>query len=561
MNNFVSGQGPYSQNGLQYPNLNAQRKVAPDVKLMYISSPGISAPSLSIRCRSDNEPERQAPTVQIQNVQRTERNKSDMGITVELSYAKQTSDAIIHQTAQELVYGSDSIINGQDAKFQNHGCITNSRKHQRLPQQNAGFVEPANWQTVPTNAFHSKPNFRPDGYGSDQNTIWEQKTTQYNCSVNNGQHGARSSSSISVYPESSLGLPPHYCNVPENSLSRYNSTPLLDDQSTSKNDDSTSYQRRIYSKMKYPMDRIRPARQRAPVHLLSFAVSIPHPDKIGSHGEDAHFVMNDAVGVFDGVGSWGKSGIDAGLYAKGLAKHISSHLTHYPNASVENAVNRAVKENHHLGSSTVCAVSVQNGVLSGVNVGDSGLILIRNGYHNPIYQSRKQNHKFNQPYQVSYKNNRDLRNAEMLFHQLVNGDLIIMGSDGLWDNLYLDEILQTVFSHMSRWNANEDLLDKNSATAAFSGYIRDHKIYENQTKYRHREIHLNLTELGLALAKQTCRIAHSSRAESPFSEHARINGLLHSGGKLDDITIIVSLVTNAPEWYRSYIETDCPICL
>jgi len=45
--------------------------------------------------------------------------------------------------------------------------------------------------------------------------------------------------------------------------------------------------------------------------LAAGACCLPHPDKMDTGGEDAHFIAADglAMGVADGVGGWRESGV------------------------------------------------------------------------------------------------------------------------------------------------------------------------------------------------------------------------------------------------------------
>lgn len=55
------------------------------------------------------------------------------------------------------------------------------------------------------------------------------------------------------------------------------------------------------------------------LRLVSAGVSLPHPDKVETGGEDAFFVSQDglgAVGVADGVGGWALEGIDPAQYPR-----------------------------------------------------------------------------------------------------------------------------------------------------------------------------------------------------------------------------------------------------
>ena len=67
------------------------------------------------------------------------------------------------------------------------------------------------------------------------------------------------------------------------------------------------------------------------------AVSIPHPDKKATGGEDAHFILDStdrwAVGVADGVGGWTEIGVDSGIYSRFLMEQVSHHRSSRPDLS------------------------------------------------------------------------------------------------------------------------------------------------------------------------------------------------------------------------------------
>ena len=41
-------------------------------------------------------------------------------------------------------------------------------------------------------------------------------------------------------------------------------------------------------------------------------------------GEDAFFVLENDLGVFDGVGGWGAMGCDPGVFTRGFAEAVAS---------------------------------------------------------------------------------------------------------------------------------------------------------------------------------------------------------------------------------------------
>ena len=62
------------------------------------------------------------------------------------------------------------------------------------------------------------------------------------------------------------------------------------------------------------------------ITLIVQAVSIPHPDKVATGGEDAHFILDGsdrwAIGVADGVGGWAEVGVDSGVYSRFLMDKV-----------------------------------------------------------------------------------------------------------------------------------------------------------------------------------------------------------------------------------------------
>jgi protein phosphatase PTC7 len=79
---------------------------------------------------------------------------------------------------------------------------------------------------------------------------------------------------------------------------------------------------------------VAPVKQKAAVsrrmlQLTAGGVSLPHPSKAQTGGEDAFFVTAagcGALGVADGVGSWSKDGVDPAAYASGLMEACEQAL-------------------------------------------------------------------------------------------------------------------------------------------------------------------------------------------------------------------------------------------
>jgi len=132
-----------------------------------------------------------------------------------------------------------------------------------------------------------------------------------------------------------------------------------------------------------------------------------------------------------------------------------------------------------------------------------------------LFQSESQQHQFNFPYQLGAESD-DLPEHAVLKDIGVNeGDVVVMGTDGLFDNVFPNEIVNIV----SKTLGNE----KNTK-----------QLVEVATK----------SSLAELIAKEASKMAKSPR-DSPFAKMAP-NQWGFQGGKVDDITVIVALVSTFP---------------
>ncbi|XP_022729306.1 probable protein phosphatase 2C 26 isoform X2 [Durio zibethinus] len=167
------------------------------------------------------------------------------------------------------------------------------------------------------------------------------------------------------------------------------------------------------------------------------------------------------------------------------------------------------------GSATaIIAMLERNGRMKVANVGDCGLRVIRKGQI--IFSTSPQEHYFDCPYQLSSELvGQTYLDAMFSSVEVAEGDTIVMGSDGLFDNVFDREIVSTL------------------------------------------AIHTDVVEAAKALANLASNHSMDSRFESPYSLEARTKGLdvpfwkkilgmKLTGGKLDDITVIVGQVVTSP---------------
>jgi len=189
---------------------------------------------------------------------------------------------------------------------------------------------------------------------------------------------------------------------------------------------------------------------------------LPHPDKVHYGGEDAHFISDvygGALGVADGVGGWQESGVNPADYSRMFMRMACAYLEgteHFaqdgmdrssaPFIDPRGALNAAHQTTKVPGSATACVMQLdqERQTLEAANLGDSGFVVIRSG--KMVAKSKPLQHYFDCPLQfgafpefVEATDTADM--ADTYSIPLAPGDVVIAGSDGLWDNVFESEIL------------------------------------------------------------------------------------------------------------------------
>lgn len=284
-------------------------------------------------------------------------------------------------------------------------------------------------------------------------------------------------------------------------------------------------------------------KQHTPLTLNSATVSIPHPDKKYKRGEDAFFTSDKGIGVFDGVGGWAIEGIDAGLYSKGLAKYCATHLKRISQS--HRLLTGAVASTSAKGSSTalLAVLHDDNNTLNICNVGDCVLIIIRDGV--VVFQTMGQQHSFNFPHQLQFDLRDDLETADVHDVSIQHGDIVIAATDGVWDNINL-----------------EDVLDCVTANAKLESSVKERKSFAMKVQKRHvggEKVfpYEKLHSMAFDIASRACEVAHNEYIMSPFSKKAEYHGFDAPGGKLDDITVVVAVARRSRNSYHASFYTDC----
>jgi protein phosphatase PTC7 len=280
----------------------------------------------------------------------------------------------------------------------------------------------------------------------------------------------------------------------------------------------------------------------------------------GKIGDDAWFISKqkgvDVLGVADGVGGWHEVGYDPSKFSFNLMRtckriveqEFNSLDSETNNQKINNKTPIYLLEQSYqtllesknnsllIGSSTACIIvfNQDTSMLHTANLGDSGFIVIRD--NKIIHRSQEQKHYFNSPYQIAIlplnnnsnnnsilnnisnnnnNNNNNINNnnntnnnnsnlindspnsASVNSIELNEGDLIVLATDGLWDNLSESQLLLEI-SNIKNTSQLDDL-EK-------AAYNLAHKAFE---------------------------LAFDPDYQSPFSIAAKKSGININGGKPD----------------------------
>jgi protein phosphatase PTC7 len=207
------------------------------------------------------------------------------------------------------------------------------------------------------------------------------------------------------------------------------------------------------------------------------------------------------------------------------------------------------------GGSTACvAIAKEDGELSIANLGDSGYIQLRlNAIHNA---SEPQTHAFNTPYQLSVIPERMLKqaaafggqqlcdmpkDANVTRHEMKHGDVLIIATDGVWDNLAAQDILKISSEVMLTFGAWE----KHATDGIIVGGSLRQLMRIDEGEIDTEELQPPLqTYLAAELTAAAKSASVNTKVDGPFARevHKYYPDEDWRGGKVDDICVVVAVV-------------------
>lgn len=318
-------------------------------------------------------------------------------------------------------------------------------------------------------------------------------------------------------------------------------------------------------------------------------------------GADAFFVSNIgqhdpntavAFAVADGVGGWEESRVDPGDFSHGLCSYMAESALAWDTSSAENQLrakylmqmgyDQVIADQFIRAGASTASVGVawDDGRVELANLGDSGFVLLRSAavHHYSIPQT----HGFNTPYQLSIIPPRMRaqaaifggtyledypRDAAVTDLRMQHGDVLMLASDGVFDNLNNQDILKLVTRQMvltGAWTLDEsggikpsDGLGKLTKRGGLAGVLsapssnNTNAAAPTEMPDKHHENNplqdYTLSSLMSATITGRAKLASlDRRRDSPFAkEYQRVYPFDHyRGGKVDDICVLVMIAVN-----------------
>jgi len=206
---------------------------------------------------------------------------------------------------------------------------------------------------------------------------------------------------------------------------------------------------------------------------------VPSPELECSSEQDIEKTL--WIGLADGVGGWARwKGARPQDFSRFLAQYSIDILNDAnpnelavlrPEDLMTKSWNKILHSPEHellYGSSTftVVRINAEKMQLQSANLGDSGYLLVRRDPNEPTIMAEQSMHSFNFPYQLASKAARRTdypKDAVAETHSISVGDILVAVTDGVFDNLFIEDI-----ESITREHQDSSMIDLSLTIAAFA---------------------------------------------------------------------------------------------
>ncbi|KAJ5114554.1 hypothetical protein NUU61_000313 [Penicillium alfredii] len=300
----------------------------------------------------------------------------------------------------------------------------------------------------------------------------------------------------------------------------------------------------------------------------AFFVSRVGSQDLGQSGDKAAEAI--AFAVADGVGGWTESRVDPADFSHGLCRYMAQSAQAWdapadqlrPKQLLQAGYDQVVADPgiRAGGSTASVGIGLPDGRVELANLGDSGSVLLRLAAVH--HYSPPQTHGFNTPYQLSIIPPRmraqasifggafleDFpRDAAVTNVQMQHGDVLMLATDGVFDNLNNQEILKLITSRMvltGAWTAAPDHgIGVSNSLGALTAQGGLASVFPPRSDFPPTsESNITLQSLLAAAVAGEAKIASLDyRRDGPFAKEAQryYPGDYYRGGKVDDICVLM----------------------
>jgi len=342
--------------------------------------------------------------------------------------------------------------------------------------------------------------------------------------------------------------------------------------------------------------------------------AVPHPAKLKTHGEDAFLACDFALGVCDGVSWWQErmpANVTFDLYSEALVRSAYEWMEESwmgdpapaalepdgarGNTSLQllctafdrtqpvlregegrvkqilalqdadtgkaGSAQGTVADSTPLlvGTTTAlfCTMTSQNDI-DIVCLGDCVALVIRDGHI--IAETTPQQHELATPFQIGTGSSDMPSMAEVITTAAQPGDIVVIGSDGIFDNIYQRDVVKIIRSRYHDVKNREALhthlgtllSEKDTPAQQWSGshdvvqaILRLSPATLDAMTADDRDI-LSLHVAALRILRAAQLNAFDPKSDTPYSAACVEAGAYFEGGKIDDMTVVIGMVSEDP---------------